>query len=135
MILADSRRQALVRAEVAEERTQVLERRELKLATVVGALLLTVGAATVAALDFGLRSGRLEQEAGDLRDELTTVRAQVFEVRTQVGEAGLALRGAQLDHREQLAAIHATLAAERERRMRAEAAWVVRVVTQLFLGR
>ena len=71
------------------------------LAAVVGALLLTVGAATVAALDFGLRSGRLEAEAGGLRDELSTVRGQVFEARTDASnaaaEAGLALRGAELN--------------------------------------
>ena len=135
MILADSRRQALARAEVAEERMQVLERRELKLATVVGTLLLVVGAATVAALDFGLRSGRLEEEAGSLRDELTTVQGQVFEARSQVSEAGLALRGAELDHRERLSEINAALEAERERRLRAEAGWAARVLEQLFLGR
>ena len=141
MILADSRRQALARAEVAEERTQVLERRELKLAKVLGALLLTVGAASVAALDFGLRSGRLEEQATALRDEFSTVQGQLFEVRAQaqaqaqaqVSEAALALRGAEFDHRERVADLNAALTSERERRMRAEAAWAARVVQQLFL--
>lgn len=139
MILADSRRQALARAEVAEERTQVLERRELKLAKVLGALLLTVGAASVAALDFGLRSGRLEEQATALRTEFSTVQGQLFEVRAQaqaqVSEAALALRGAEFDHRERVADLNAALTSERERRMRAEAAWAARVVQQLFLRR
>lgn len=139
MILADSRRQALARAEVAEERMQILERRELKLAKVVGALLLTVGAVSVAALDFGLRSGRLEEEAGGLRDELTTLQEHLFESRTQahaqVSEAALALRSIELDHRERVSEWNAALSSERDRRLRVEATWAARVLKQLFLPR